>query len=207
MTTIIGYHVCKKDGGWSFLRENAPFLSGDGDNQWLTQGYYFWTDDEFFARKWGDSSYAGKYAILKCKLCFADGALLDLVGSVTHQRYFSGRLKKYKARIEKAGRSADDVKVGHVVAFLRKEEACYPGVFPFVAIKAQDAYLGGKLPFTTNKEEDRREVMPLLTRQQLCVFSSGRMCVSEKEVIYPDEFAKKAIKLVKAQGEGYETGF
>lgn len=42
--TIKGYHTCKTEGGWSYIRGNAPFLSEPNNRQWLTQGYYFWTD-------------------------------------------------------------------------------------------------------------------------------------------------------------------
>ena len=37
----VGYHNCRDDGGYEHLKSSVPFLSGNGDNQWLTQGYYF----------------------------------------------------------------------------------------------------------------------------------------------------------------------
>lgn len=51
MVKIKGYHTCKVDGGWRHILKNAPFISEPNNRQWLTQGYYFWTDSNHFAHK------------------------------------------------------------------------------------------------------------------------------------------------------------
>ncbi len=77
--THVGYHNCRNEGGKEFLKSSVPFLSGDGDNQWLTQGYYFWTDSPYWAERWNPGR---DVAISEFKITFhTDDELLDLVGN------------------------------------------------------------------------------------------------------------------------------
>lgn len=187
LISIIGYHTCKLDGGWSYVKNEAPFLSGKGDNQWLSQGFYFWTDSDYFAHKWGKTSYQNEYAIVKCRIDVDETMLLDCVGSVNAQLLLRDRFRKLQQHLEKQGRPASEATISALVRILRQKNRDSPGFFPFVAIKAQDDYLGGSVKFV----ENRRETMPLLTRQQLCLFEDGAGCIVEKEVIYPPSFVEQ----------------
>lgn len=94
---IVGYHTCSRDNGITYIQSSAPFHSNPKRKQWLTNGYYFWTDSEHFAHKWGEASYEGRYAIMKCLIVMDKGLLLDLVGNVDDLLYFEELTKKFKA--------------------------------------------------------------------------------------------------------------
>lgn len=184
---ITGYHTCKTEGGWSYLKAEAPFLSRNGQNQWLTQGYYFWTDSAYFAHKWGKDSYGGNYAILKCKIEMDKELLLDLVGSTEAQLYFERLLTKYKAKLKKTD-SRKKPTVNAVIAYWRKQAERNKEIFPFVAIKVQDGFRGSTLDFISSK---KRAVMHIgIQRQQLCLFEYGLSFLTEKEIIHPQEFIR-----------------
>ena len=187
MVSIIGYHTCKKNGGWSVIDARAPFLSGNGHGQWLTQGYYFWTDSDHYAKRWGDRNkkYGGSYAIVKCKIEIDDDDFFDLVGSVKHQLYFRKELARHRERLKRAGRDPEDLTVSDTLRFLRAMQAKNDGYFPFVAIKAQDDP-EGKTCFYITGDNEERERMPTLTRQQICLFELGHEYIVEKEIVYPD---------------------
>ncbi len=187
--TIFGYHTCKIDGGWSFIRAQAPFISEPNDRQWLTQGYYFWTDSDYFAHKWGKESYGGNYAIMKCRIEVKDDLLLDLVGSTQAQQYFYQLLTKFKNKLE----SIDPAKkptVQAVIAYWRKKEKENPGIglFPFSAIKAQDNSQNSKLSFIGKKEC----MFIGIQRQQLCLFGGNESLIINKQLVFPENFKQRA---------------
>lgn len=133
---ITGYHTCKTEGGWSYIRENAPFISGSGSNQWLTQGYYFWTDSDHFARKWGEDSYNNEYAILECCIELDDNLLLDIVGSVKDKIYFRTILTKFRDKLKKNNQDKEPT-VQAVIAYWRKVSKKNNNIFPYLAVKAE----------------------------------------------------------------------
>jgi len=158
---IKGYHACKADGGWSYVLANAPFLSEENDRQWLTRGFYFWTDSDHFAHKWGKNSVKGNYAIVECLIEIEKDFFLDLVGSVEDQLYFSKILLKFKERLKKAN-PQEEVTICDAISFYRKRK----DIFPYSAIKVQDGFQKSTVTFI----KEGREVLPSLTRQQLCLF-------------------------------------
>lgn len=198
---IVGYHACRASGGREHIQSKAPFLSGSGRRQWLTQGYYFWTDSDYFAKWWGDVGYKGHYAIVKCKLVIEKEQLLDLVGSVANQLFFLRLMKDFQKRVQAAGEDPNQVTVNDVLSYFRNPKS--PVHFPFVAIKSQDVPKNdelpykGRYPYRTNK----KEVMPALTRQQICLFEHSYEAVVEKQIIYPNSLAKKGPVL-----KGYTLG-
>jgi len=187
MTTvhILGYHTCKTEGGWSYVKSESPFLSGSGSNQWLTQGYYFWSDSDYFAHKWGESSYDNDYAIVKCYIEIDGKLLLDLVGSVEAQLYFEKLLTKFRDKLKKLAPDNKEPSVNAVISYWRKVSEANIDVFPFVAIKAQDIYKNKNSLSFTGKAE-KMHVGPC--RQQLCLFENSSHLITKKEVIYPEGF-------------------
>jgi hypothetical protein len=197
---VKGFHTSSTDGGWSFIRENAPFLSGSGKNQWLTQGFYFWTDSYYFAHEWGKKSISGDYAITECILEIERPYLLDLVGSVEHQLYFKKLLTKYQIKLNKITDKPTEPTVQAVIEYYRRIEANKQkqnGLFPFIAIKAQDNYTERNILFTNQ----RREKLPLVTRQQLCLFEKGYHCLKSKRIIYPPTFKEKVDDVISKTRE------
>lgn len=179
---IKGYHTCKLSG-W----ENAPFLSvpsKPNDRQWLTQGYYFWTDSDHFAHKWGKDSIKGNYAIVECLIEIEKDSLLDLVGSVEDQLYFEEMVNEYYKILKRENPQAKEPTVNVVLSYYRELAKTNKNFFPYNAIKAQDGYYKSKIIFLENK----KEFLPLLTRQQLCLFDFASDCIKSKNIVYPDQF-------------------
>ena len=185
---ILGYHTCKTEGGWSYVKSESPFLSGSGKNQWLTQGYYFWTDSDYFAHQWGECSYENDYAIIKCNIEIESELFLDLVGSVKSQLYFEKCLTKFRDRLRRIDPTKEPT-VHAVISYWRNISKQNIDTFPFVAIKAQDSlskYNTNALSFIGNQEK----MIVSIRRQQLCLFECGSKLITRKEVIYPEEFTK-----------------
>jgi len=173
---IKGFHTCRLNG-W----EKAPFLSEDNKRQWLTQGYYFWTDSSHFAHKWGKTSIQGDYAIVECAIEMERKYLLDLVGSVEDQLYFQKIATRYHEVLKKQKPDAKQPTVNVILAFYRKN-----GLFPYHAIKAQDMYKEQKVTFI----HDKNASLPLVTRQQLCLFGCAFECIKDKQIIHPEIVGK-----------------
>ncbi|MDQ5768494.1 hypothetical protein [Thiothrix subterranea] len=183
---IVGYHTCSLDNGLAHIQTHAPFHCNRERKQWLTHGYYFWTDSIHFAHEWGHQGYAGRYAIVKCSLNLDSTLLLDLVGNVEHQLYFGKLLKDYQARfaeLKRTGRVPQNAEptVSRIISHWRKKVRTDRRVFPYVAIKAQDGYSRVNIPFV----DSGRECMPIPTRQQLCLFEEGYECIQNKELVHP----------------------
>jgi hypothetical protein len=191
---IVGYHTCKRGTNPRYTKENAPFHSERNKNQWLTQGYYFWTDSPFFAKKWGNDHYREQdYAIARCLIKIDKELLLDLVGNVEHQEKFImlyQRFKEYLERPEVQQRMPPDKRgkaptVEAVIEMSRQKAQTNKRDFPYVAIKAQD--WPGKLEMYSFGGAFG-ERMPALTRQQLCLFEEGKGCIQKTEFIHPPLF-------------------
>ena len=65
MVEIICYHTCKNEGGKEFILNNAPFYSDNkpkngkkGKPQWLSEGFYLWTDSDYYAKTWLKENFA-----------------------------------------------------------------------------------------------------------------------------------------------------
>lgn len=184
---MLCYHTCKTDGGIDFVSKSAPFLSGknipdERKWQWLSQGYYFWTDDPHFAHIWGERSYDNNYAILQCSMSFQSDMLLDLAGNVAHNLYFKKLISLYVKRIRRTDPTIQPT-VSTVIEHFRKEKKSQPLIFPYQAIKAVDIPADGhrqKIRFTPRS----RECLPLVPRIQLCLFEEARDIINDKEIIY-----------------------
>jgi hypothetical protein len=191
---IIGYHTCERGTNPRYTKENAPFHCNIRKEQWLGHGYYFWTDSEFFAKKWGEDRYGANYAIVKCTLKFEKSLLLDLVGNVDDQIQFSKLTKFYQdcvsspeaqAKLPPDKRGKRPTVNTIIEHFQRLAQTEGGRIFPYRAIKAQDwDKKSGEVSFCGNYDEK----MPALTRQQLCLFTSYKSCIVEKEFIYPPLF-------------------
>lgn len=181
-TEIVGYHTCSSYGGKSHVLTSSPFFCDPNNDQWLTDGYYFWTDSDYFAHDWGKKGkgYRRGYAIVQCRIVIDSHLLLDLVGNVDHQLYFEDMVQVYKERLKRTG--TDDVAtVSQVIDFWRNEARTDRNIFPYIAIKAQDGYHKDRMFFV----EGRGEFMPRLTRQQLCLFEDGKSSIMDKCLVHP----------------------
>lgn len=184
MVNIQGFHTCKAEGGATFIQKSAPFLSQSNNRQWLTQGYYFWTDSELYAHEWGKNSISGDYVIVKCHIALKKNQLLDLVGSVSDQQHFSKLLAKFHEKLKRDRPSAGLPTVNSVISFYRKMAESDKKIFPYYAIKTVDQCKKRSISYTNGGEE----LLFLVTRQQLCLFEFAKSCVKSSEIVHPEDF-------------------
>ncbi|WP_213672549.1 hypothetical protein [Raoultella ornithinolytica] len=185
----IGYHNCHKRGSYEDIRQGVPFLSGPDENQWLTQGYYLWTDSPHYAMSWN----GGKNVVVsefEVKFESRD-ELLDLVGNARD-------IFEFEEMVDRAirvlhGGDATKITVNQVISYFRELEsdAEYAGIFPYHAVKAQDKANTSYGEVVVRFVRTRREKLVALTRQQMCVFENARDKITFKSFISPDEFTQR----------------
>ncbi|MBA0212413.1 hypothetical protein [Pectobacterium brasiliense] len=199
-TSIIGYHTCNDRGGYEFICNSIPFLSEPGEDQWLTQGYYFWTDSPYWAENWnrGRPNVIGKFIV-----SFDEKhKFLDLVGNVSHQEEF----EELKGVVLEEMEITDSfsITVNQIISFFREHSSSdderFSGFFDYVAIKAQDERYVSIVDFIepktvvdriTGKPKTMRAKLRLRTRQQLCVFSEGRGCIKFSGFHHPQTYQER----------------
>lgn len=162
---FLGYHACKPDNGREFILKEAPFLSEDNPRQWLGQGYYLWTDSDYFAHQWGEFGYKGHYVIVQCRIVYERDAIFDLVGNVEHQLLFKKFFDAYERRIKQE--SLDRPKtVAGLLNFLRNSG----DGFKFGAVKIKDQP-NESHQYTIN-HMGKNSVVFLPERQQICFYAN-----------------------------------
>lgn len=186
---FVGYHTCKNQGGYSHVRKHIPFLSGNGSNQWLTQGYYFWTDSPYWAKKWGNDNnkVIGKFIIDLC----TQSELLDLAGNVAHEEEFEALVNMLKKEVSKD--EDFEFTVNQAIGFLRKLNAHpkYSGLFPYKAIKAEDIRYASSMCFIEPKVGKQTPRLALRKRIQMCVFEDAKDQIKLEGFIEPSAFVDK----------------
>lgn len=157
------YHACRYVPDLESIRSEVPFIS-KAEGQWLTQGYYFWTDTPTHAKTWRCGS-GNKNIISEFTLTFKkENLLLDLVGNVKHQELFDGYIELLEGKGVFQG-VGEKITISQVIFYLRKQE--HEDIFPFIAIKAGDKH---KSPYIFHESSKYRERCCFITRQQLCLF-------------------------------------
>lgn len=183
----LGYHSCRAEGSKEELLQKVPFLSKP-NNQWLGQGYYFWTDSDYWAKNWRNKK--GEIVISEFKISLNKSDLLDLVGNINDQYLFQGILKAFSKRY------GSQITVSSVLSLLledrRKPDSEW--MFRYWAIKAKDTprSLEGT-PFVPPKKSEEQprgyEELLLLERHQMCVYSEYKdRVVNFERFVYPAHF-------------------
>ncbi|WP_421218772.1 hypothetical protein [Aeromonas jandaei] len=187
---MLCYHTCATEGGLEFVRNSAPFLSKEhksGSWQWLTQGYYFWTDHPHYAHQWGKKSYSDRYAVMECTLLFEPDTLLDLAGNTTDSIYFSELVSMYVKKLSRANPrfKVSTLTVSSVIQHYRVLSEKEPALFPYQAIKAVDVPNGG---YRENQVmrfiPTRMESLPLIPRLQICLFENYESVIKNKNIVH-----------------------
>ncbi|WP_455921797.1 hypothetical protein [Pseudomonas putida] len=182
---IKGFHTCKARGTKEELRDKVPFLSHP-DGQWLGQGYYFWTDCDYWARQW-----LGKHpkVISRFDINLKREHVLDLVGSVTDQQILQRIMDCFtEGPLHEAyqGRFNSAVCVSKVLTWLREErDGGFQGVFPYWAVRAKDNRQLTKVPYVDGSWEE----LFLVERHQMCVYNEFKDAVVTFEgFVHPAHF-------------------
>ncbi|MBY8006806.1 hypothetical protein KW471_00690 [Vibrio fluvialis] len=180
----LGFHTCKLDGGYDHVKASIPFLSKPTKNQWLTQGFYFWTDSVYWAKKWGQKGNRaiGQFSVTLCPKT----ELLDLVGNVDDQLEFV----KYRDKVIDYlnVHHKNKVTVNQLVSYLRKKEEAANGFFPYLAIKAEDGRSKCQMSFIDPAMDKYENKQRLVTPQQLCVFEKAKSRITLNGFVEPQEF-------------------
>lgn len=206
-TYLTGYHSCKPKNGYDYVIDNAPFLSGNDKNQWLSQGYYFWTDSDYWAKRWPNPTAAKVITKFKISASVKD-EILDLVGNVEHQIHFSELIRKIKDTTNKQDKHWT---VNQIINYLRNDTPA--DIFPYLGIKAEDNRKPVEnIPFIDpifDKKTRRYKSTPtmgLITRQQLCIFQKARDNIRLVDVVFPDDFSIKFKTLTPSSHENNKIG-
>lgn len=178
----VGYHTCKLINGYEYIVKNIPFKSGSGSNQWLTQGFYFWTDSAHWAKKWGvkNSRVIGKFHISLCR----ETELFDLVGNVRHQEELISFKDEFFKHLPQD--KLNNITVHQIIKKLRSLDE---RIFPYLAIKAEDKRCEQNINFVDPRIN--RSKIDLITPQQMCVFEKGINRIVLDTFIEPDEYTLK----------------
>lgn len=177
-TRIEAFHTCHLQGSISDILKNSPYHSNSEEHQWLGQGYYFWTDSDFFAKKWGErkDKYPKGYVITRFTIDISTEYLLDLVGNVSHQLEFEKQIRIYLARMSAVldAETAKSIPVSKMLDHLRKqaeiEIEAGKDFFSYSAVKAADmAKCTLKYPYLEGQRDGFGEHLFLPTRQQLFI--------------------------------------
>lgn len=139
--TTIGHHTLENRGNYSEIEKSGPIIAKhdpeSNEYQFLGTGYYFWDDNKKMAHIWGKKRYKGKYYIFSSKIRFNNTKkLLDLVGARKHQKLFL-ELKKFITDYDPQRASWG---IGEIIETLKllNENNDYKGIFPYIAVRAQD---------------------------------------------------------------------
>jgi hypothetical protein len=189
----IGYHACSQKGGYDGVVKGIPFFAPESEDrsQWLSPGYYFWTDSPTYAKNWkplGQGRAIGKF-VIELDISNAAEELLDLVGNVAHQEAFCELVEMVIEQLP--AKDAQNIMVNEVISYLREDEEG----FPYIAIKAMD----NRNPRNTNNPmqtikfaHDTNLRLPLVTPQQLCLFDRTR--ASLVDFYEPSDYQERFIK-------------
>lgn len=183
---ITGYHTCQDKGGQEAIRLGVPFLS-KRDEQWLGQGYYFWTDSEYWAKQW----MRGPKVITQFSIALEKAQVLDLVGNVVDQELFQSICQlfnedypfyeKYKETY------GSQITVGSIISFLRLQDSQGDSekLFPYAAVRAKDNRCLKRYPFVSGS----RKELSLVEPHQLCVYQEHRVSsMTFERFVHPEHY-------------------
>lgn len=190
-TKIEAFHTCHLQGSVSDIFKNSPYHSNAKENQWLGQGYYFWTDSDFFAKKWGErkDKYPKGYVITRFIIEIPTENLLDLVGNVSHQLEFEKQIKVYLAKMSTIldADTAKSIPVSKMLDHLREqaeiEIKAGKDFFSYSAVKAADmANCTLRYPYLDGQSKIFKENLFLPTRQQIFISKKYENTLKSKEL-------------------------
>lgn len=158
------YHSCdfRENDSIDSLKDKIPFLSRK-ENQWLTQGYYFWTSFKD-AQEWDVGNK--RKAVFSLQSIFTDDSYLyDLVGNSLHKEHF----KEIASMLEtELFQGQKEITVAGVIGYLREKP---DAIFKNVAVKATHKCTR-KFRFIYPKK--RRERLLLPEKDQICIFENTK---------------------------------
>ncbi len=189
------FHTCRFDGGKEFIISRVPFLSGK-EKQWLGQGYYLWTDSDFFAHDWGVDHYESNYAINQFEVRVPKHLFWDLVGNVQHQREFIAFKNQFHCLLDeivKNATTAQKQKIQQKIQRLKQQEIKVSTLFWVLRTLRKLTYKVVKASDLKSKKTESMkfveggigECIFLPTRQQIVVYPEAKDMIHHINWVYP----------------------
>lgn len=180
---IEGFHSCERRGTKDWIRKQIPFLSKPNE-QWLGQGYYFWTEHEYWALEWRPLR---KNVVSEFLIRMPKERLLDL-NSIKGQMWFLETMAEICKTL------GDVITVSEVLYYLLMINSEEPeeGYFPFWATRAKDMRSKTQVPFVKKDGQLSKEKLSLVERHQLCIYpqfkNSQQVSVEFVRFVWPKNF-------------------
>lgn len=204
--TFPGFHTCSQNGGYESVRSGIPFISDNSEDQWLTQGFYFWSHSAKFAKKWIPAEYRGKNnktrvkrAIGEFELSLHQDSIWDLVGNSRHHEeleQFSLVISRKYAKSKVKKREPSEISVNEIVSEMRcmAEKGEFKSAFPYIAVKAVDNRIKDVnfYSFTASGKETIK--LPIGNAQQICIFKKEEGNIKLKSFLEPHEYKMRFIQ-------------
>ena len=173
------YHSCqfKDDDTEEQLKEKVPFHSDPKrkDDQWLTEGYYFWLSEND-AKTWNNQYPYTFISHFNCTFNDSDD-LYDLVGNSLHIEHFRGvrdsllqllRAGKLTPKDEKIP-TDEEITVSYIINYLREGYGNENNIFKNIAVKATHEFYK-KPRFRFIKKQSPKINIFLPCKMQICIF-------------------------------------
>lgn len=174
------------------------------NEQWLTNGYYFWLNSIQFAKDWGVNRFSKNgrnYSITAYHLSFSNNQVFDLISNTDHEllleKYFKIYDKHYKKSLSE-GKIIKKPSIATVLEFFRKLSK---DSFPFKAITITDKWTDHKKEIAREKvkmvsaDKDKHTYQPV-GRPQICVIEDISSCIKAKEPCFPEEYIQASKKVL-----------
>lgn len=189
------FHTCRSDGGKEFIISRTPFLSSP-QRQWLGQGFYLWTDSDFFAHDWGEDHYQSKYAINQFEVRVPKHLFWDLVGNVQHQREFLGFKNQFHCLLDEIVNKATPAqkqRTQEKIQRLKQQDIKVSTLFWALRTLRKLAYKVVKASDLKSRKTESIEFVAgsagecifLPTRQQIVVYPEARDMIHHINWVYP----------------------
>ena len=176
------WHTCslRNSQNCEDIRDKVPFRS-KAKYQWLTQGYYFWLDDDH-AKDWGKIRRFERYAVSHFQLIFDDEKDIFDLRETKNLKHLAKIARTIEQAYEVKKQEPKNIRtVAHIIAFLRSRPS--DDIFRGVAVLASDEgcllkkedpeIWKNSVPFTEKEDGSLSLEKLAITRNQLCVFDIG----------------------------------
>jgi hypothetical protein len=190
------FHTCQFKGGKEFIISRAPFQSNPSEKQWLGQGFYLWTDSDFFAHDWGNDHYQSQYAINQFEVRVPKAVFWDLVGNVQHQIEFIEFKDQFHCLLDEIVEQATPAKrqqTQQKIQRLKQQEIKVSTLFWVLRNLRKLAYKVVKASDIKSKKTESIEFIAgkggeclfLPTRQQIVVYPESKSMIHHIDWVHP----------------------
>ena len=191
------YHTCKDTGDIDRIERNAPFRSkwksgsdplNPPKQPFLSEGFYFWEEDEPSAHWWGKMHYNPEYVVFRYNVTIDQSLILDLIGNPRDKKRLVQMASVVVSRGNPGHTDASKIPIGVVLDFMRD----YSGTnFPYQGVRALDINRGqggGAIIGRPFAAHDPHRVLPDNPQFILCLFKFSNHTLQDRTVTHPEHY-------------------